>query len=125
MSRADQTPRIGSDFSTSGRHFRRVNFNNSTLSLPSDPPSYRDDSHDFSGSFQLSEDPRSHEQRLAKYRSLSRPFFFSLPLKAFVALGTRTGSRRNEKLRVVVTRTRVIVVRNYDFYDLQKYARRL
>jgi hypothetical protein len=41
MSRADQTPQIGSDFSTSSRrqprsishHFRRVNFNNSTLSF--------------------------------------------------------------------------------------------
>jgi len=118
------------------RHFRRVNFNNSTLSFPPhhrDSLSCRDDSHDFSGGFQLSEDPRSHERTsercLAKYRS-SRTLSFSPLLRplpplslspgaivAFAGVGSRTGSGRNEKLRVIVTRTRVIA-RNYDFYDV-------
>lgn len=96
---------------SASRHFRRVNFNNST---PHDPPSYRDDSHDFSGSFQLSEDPHSHEwtseRTLLRDISIARRSLcllhslFSLLFWAIVALagvGTRTGSGRNEKLQVV------------------------
>jgi len=101
---------------------------------PHGPPSYGDDSHDFSGSFQLSEDPHSHERANAASRNIDRRFLFlslslspslslSLPLfslfflPAIVALaGACTGSGRNEKLRVVVTRRRVIVARNYDSY---------
>jgi len=126
---ADQTPRIGSDFSTSGRsqpsllasrHFRRVNFNNST------PTSHLRTAMTrtiFPAAFNY---PRTRTPTSERVNAVSRNIdrlAFSLSLSLSLSLlrddhrvRPDTGSGRSKTLRVVVMRRCVIVVRNYDCY---------